>query len=192
MSIYFTSPVDVIDGDTAYASDLNDLDAATNSAFELVEAQLDAQVESVSKWAEEEEDVPVEVGMFSAKHYSLKAKAWAEENEDVAVEPGMFSSKHYSLKSQEWAEDSEDSAQTAEDAVVLAAAASGTTIYSNATTYNFPDTVIGENGAVYRCMGTNVLGDNPVGSVTGNWVLLVDVAPNSIARGEDLLFFSSF
>jgi len=42
-------------------------------------------------------------------------------------------------------------------------------IYDQDATYNYPDTVIGEDGHTYRCLGTNVTGDNPVGSTTGNW-----------------------
>lgn len=44
--------------------------------------------------------------------------------------------------------------------------------YSAVTTYNFPTVVAGSDGYSYRCVGTSVSGDNPVGSVTGNWVYL--------------------
>lgn len=44
--------------------------------------------------------------------------------------------------------------------------------YSAVTTYNFPKVVAGSDGYSYRCVGTSVSGDNPVGSVTGNWVHL--------------------
>jgi hypothetical protein len=42
--------------------------------------------------------------------------------------------------------------------------------YDDETTYNFPTVAAGSDGYSYRCLGTNVLGDDPVGSVTGNWV----------------------
>ena len=88
------------------------------------------------KWAEENEDVEVETGLYSAKHYALKAEGslstvssdadlaqkWAEENEDVEVETGLYSAKHYALKAegslstvssdadlaQRWADENED------------------------------------------------------------------------------------
>jgi hypothetical protein len=44
--------------------------------------------------------------------------------------------------------------------------------YDDETTYNFPTVAAGSDGYSYRCLGTNVLGDDPVGSATGNWVLL--------------------
>jgi len=47
------------------------------------------------------------------------------------------------------------------------------TVYSASTTYNTPDTVYGSDGLTYRCAGTSVLADNPVGSVTGDWVKLI-------------------
>jgi hypothetical protein len=42
--------------------------------------------------------------------------------------------------------------------------------YDPGTTYDFPDVVAGSDGYSYRCVGTAVLADDPVGSVTGNWV----------------------
>jgi len=44
--------------------------------------------------------------------------------------------------------------------------------YDNGAMYNYPDIVAGSDGYTYRCKGTNVTGDNPVGSGTGNWVSL--------------------
>jgi len=63
-------------------------------------------------------------------------------------------------------------AALAEDFSQATAAISGATIYSGATTYDFPDTVICTDGNTYRCIGSTVVGDNPVGSVTGDWVRL--------------------
>ena len=44
--------------------------------------------------------------------------------------------------------------------------------YSASTTYDYPDVCAGSDGHTYRCIGTSVLADNPVGSVTGDWVAL--------------------
>ena len=41
--------------------------------------------------------------------------------------------------------------------------------YSDSDTYNYPDVVVGSDGHSYRCLGTNVQGDDPVSSTTGNW-----------------------
>jgi len=45
-------------------------------------------------------------------------------------------------------------------------------VWAVGTTYNAPTIVAGSNGIRYACVGTDVLADNPVTSVTGNWVPL--------------------
>jgi len=62
---------------------------------------------------------------------------------------------------------------TAQAAETAAIATSGATVYGPAIVYDFPDTVICTDGQTYRCIGSNVTGDNPIGSVTGNWVQVV-------------------
>jgi hypothetical protein len=56
-------------------------------------------------WAEKDEDVEVEAGLYSAKHWAakaedekLKAAKWAEEDEYVQVEPGLYSAKHWATQ----------------------------------------------------------------------------------------------
>lgn len=44
--------------------------------------------------------------------------------------------------------------------------------YNNGTTYNFPNIVVCTDGYTYRCLGTSVVGDNPVTSTSGNWIVL--------------------
>ena len=51
----------------------------------------------------------------------------------------------------------------------------GLTVYNPARTYNYPDAAIGSDNNEYRCMSTNIHGENPVGSVTGNWVIITDI-----------------
>lgn len=57
-------------------------------------------------------------------------------------------------------------------------ASSGTAIaaWSDIVVYNYPDQVAGSDGYTYRCVGTNILDDDPVGSVTGAWVNLSSLA----------------
>jgi hypothetical protein len=38
--------------------------------------------------------------------------------------------------------------------------------------YDYPDTVLGSDGITYRCIGTGVVGEDPVGSVSGDWAAL--------------------
>lgn len=80
-----------------------------------------ASENKAADWAEEDEDVEVETGQYSAKHHALKALAsmqaagtsasnaaaseqkaadWAEEDEDVEVETGQYSAKHWAKKSE--------------------------------------------------------------------------------------------
>ena len=78
-----------------------------------------------------------------------------------------------------------------------AAAASDATVYDENTTYNYPDTVIGSDGQVYRCLGNDVLGDDPVTSTTGNWVLAIPTSPDgvtttSISAGQSYQLDNNF
>ncbi len=57
------------------------------------------------------------------------------------------------------------------------AAMIASTVYDNTATYTLPDTVVGSDGVTYRCLGTNISGDNPVGSATGNWTRLTAGGP---------------
>jgi hypothetical protein len=58
-------------------------------------------------WAETDEDVEVESGKYSAKHWAFKSNgwanlsyAWAETDEDVEVESGKYSAKHWAKKAE--------------------------------------------------------------------------------------------
>jgi hypothetical protein len=52
--------------------------------------------------------------------------------------------------------------------------------YNAGTTYSFPTVVAGSDGNSYRCMGTGIIGENPVGSVTGNWYKITAVGIDSL------------
>lgn len=53
---------------------------------------------------------------------------------------------------------------------IVALNVSGAALYNAGTTYDAPDICIGSDGITYRCTGTSVLADDPVGSVTGDWI----------------------
>lgn len=86
----------------------------SQSAKSLSESARDASIAAKSlsesardkaqKWAEEAEDIPVETGQFSAKHWSAKANLWANEAEDIQVSSGEYSSYHWASKANKWAE----------------------------------------------------------------------------------------
>ena len=85
MSSFYTPPPTVIDGDVAFAKDVNDINSETDSGFNAVEAALGGLEISVQqwaelaeKWAQEAEDTPVEPDLFSAFHWSSKSSASAE------------------------------------------------------------------------------------------------------------------
>jgi hypothetical protein len=69
----------------------------------------------------------------------------------------------------------------------------GAQYYNPDTVYNptgrtAPSFVYGSDGATYVCVGENVQGDDPVGSVTGNWVKVlqevIDAAVQALAAAQ--------
>jgi hypothetical protein len=79
MSTYYTPPPSVVDGDVAYAQDVNSINNAADSAFDLVEGAVGSLVQTVSV-------------------YSDKAEEWAEKAENSEVEPGKYSALHHASK----------------------------------------------------------------------------------------------
>lgn len=79
---------------------------------EAAQAVVESARDKAQDWAEEEEDVEVEEGKYSAKHWATKAivnvalieenvakaAAWAEEVEDTEVEAGKYSALHHAAK----------------------------------------------------------------------------------------------
>jgi len=63
----------------------------------------------------------------------------------------------------------EEDALTAENAAANALSSANATVYTDVTTYDIGDTVIGSDGQAYRCLTDSTIGDDPVGSVTGDW-----------------------
>ena len=101
----------------------------------------------------EMEDIPTEVN------------AWATEANALAVTVNGYESAAATSVTEAEAEKTE-----AEAAAVASIAASSASVYSGSTTYNYPDTVIGTDGHSYRCIVTSVVGDDPVSSVSGDWI----------------------
>jgi hypothetical protein len=73
----------VNDGDVARADDLNSINFSTDAAFEQVASDLDGlladvqeEVELARRWAEEDEDVVVAGGEYSAYHWAQKAQEY--------------------------------------------------------------------------------------------------------------------
>lgn len=118
----------------AKASD--DADTADDKATIATAAANAAEVHKLKAqdWAEEDEDVEVEAGLYSSKHYAAKsessalaaqtfennaesysedAEAWANEDEDVEVQAGEYSAKHYAAKAEGSASDANDAAEEA-------------------------------------------------------------------------------
>lgn len=85
MGKYYTQPPLAVDGDTAYAADINDISAAADSGFVQVDSDIediialvDPKVELARKWAEEDEDVEVVAGEYSALHWAAKSSDSAD------------------------------------------------------------------------------------------------------------------
>jgi len=66
-------------------------------------------------------------------------------------------------------------------AKTAAIAISGATPYSGVATYSYPTPVIGSDGNTYACLGAGVTGDDPVGSITGNWHAITPVSPDFLS-----------
>lgn len=80
-SRFYTQPPNVVDGDVAYANDINSVNQTTDTAFVLVAGEVDALVATVD-------------------FYKELAKSWAVGpggNYTLQVEPGLYSSKKYAL-----------------------------------------------------------------------------------------------
>lgn len=77
---YNSAGKEVIDGDVAYAADLNAINTATNSGFNLVETAIGTlgtnyiyYSELAQDWAEAPEDTLVDATSYSAYHWARKA-----------------------------------------------------------------------------------------------------------------------
>jgi hypothetical protein len=97
-SRFYTPPTANQDGETADAKDVNSVNDATLTGFELVQAEIDA-LDTVTLAA-----------------YSTLAQAWAEHPEDSVVPtqpPGSYSSFHWAQKSLAYSQSASASASSA-------------------------------------------------------------------------------
>jgi len=116
-SYYDSAGKEVYDGNIAYADDVNTINEAVNTAFEVVEAEIAQVNDDADQWATE-------------------AQAWAENPEDAEVEVGKYSALHHAAKALASATAASGSASTASGAASTATTQAGlaTTAKNNAVT----------------------------------------------------------
>lgn len=114
MPDYYTPPVPVVNGNVAFAKDVNDVSEKVDTAFELVDADIQAVGPLVSvysdlaqKWAEEAFNVEVLPGQYSALHWSNTSKnhaanalAWSDTAYGHALQAEVHEIKTESFVSQ--------------------------------------------------------------------------------------------
>lgn len=111
------------------------------------------------------EDVDTEkLGEMLAQTLTAKDKAQASADAAAASEVTAIQSAHNAAQSSTLAGKSAQEAAASAQAVKAEA-------YSQTKTYNFPDTVAYTDGYTYRCIGQNIMGEDP--STSANWVRLV-------------------
>jgi hypothetical protein len=138
LSTYYTPPVYAVDGDIAYASDVNNINKAAEIAFDAIETEFQSVeitfglwVSLAEKWATEAEDIEVEPGKYSAYHWAQKsedsrilslshadaaatsaglADTWRLASANSATTSALRAtdSLNYSVKAGKWAEEAED------------------------------------------------------------------------------------
>jgi hypothetical protein len=106
MSRFYTAPDQVLDGDVAYARDVNRINNEADAAFTAVAAEIDAQEATLQSYVD-------------------KASLWANEVEDVEVEPGKYSALHFAAKSEDFSIASAGSASSSSNSASAAQAAQG-------------------------------------------------------------------
>src|SRR3989339_1729877 len=119
MGTYFDkAPLQVFTGEVVEAADVNNLSAAVEAGFDDLEADTQAGIQKAYEWAEKNEDVEVETGLFSSKHYSLKsaASAVAAETAETNAELAQAAAE----LAQTGAETAETNAELAQAAAELA------------------------------------------------------------------------
>jgi hypothetical protein len=72
----------------------------------------------------------------------------------------------------DWAAEVEIFGITDSDAHTLLDSDANRLTVAEPASYDYPDTVLGTDGITYRCIGTGVVGEDPVGSVSGDWAAL--------------------
>jgi len=103
---------------------------------------------------------------------SQQAATTSASNAATVVSNVAVSESNAAASQQAAANSAIEAAQSAAEAEVSAQAVSPSA-YDSATTYNFPDVVAYTDGYTYRCIGTNVTGEDP--STSSNWARITTV-----------------
>lgn len=139
-----------------WAGETNDLADEMMTATATDASTATTKAAEARAYAENDEGVAVVEGEYSAKHYAIKADRLANEVEDVEVAPGKYSARHYAIKAA---------------ASALLAQIEAPPAWDAGTTYSYPQVAVGSDGNTYRCLGTDIVGENPVEGL-GNWLSL--------------------
>jgi hypothetical protein len=95
-----------------------------------------------------------------------KARQWAVNPENVAVEDDQYSALHHALRAARSESNAEaaalDAAESAAEAFGAAAPA-----WDSDIIYNYNDVVSFDNGHTYRCIGTNIVGEDHAPNING-------------------------
>ncbi len=143
--------------------DVSDLvDDAENAAIAAAASETAAGISEANAAASETNAAASELSAANDA-----ASASADATAAGISEVNAAASAAAALVSETNAAASEANAASSE---AIALANANATVYDPLTTYNYPDVTIAVDGNNYRCLGSNVVGDNPVGSTTGNWI----------------------
>lgn len=119
-------------------------------------------------------DLPTPPSRSDPANFVSRADTFLASLDDLASEINTWAGQANSTQtSVNNAESSAIAAKNAAEAAQNAATSTaGATVYSDVASYDYPAVAIGSDGHAYRCLGTDVVGDNPVSSVSGNWLRL--------------------
>ena len=155
MSKYYTPPATVVDGDIAYAVDVNSINTEADTGFTLAYADISAMEGTVSawatlaqKWAENPEDTEVTLGAYSAMHWALKSESFVSDAQAYSID-----SQNYSIAAAASASTATTKATSATTSATLAtnkatAAATSATSAATSATASEASAVRAESAAV--------------------------------------------
>lgn len=145
-------------------------DVRADQISDLYKNLMNAATEAVQKAQDLLEDAQESVIESKASQDNAKvSETNAKESETNA--------KEYAESAKESADKAESSANSASGSATEAVAAaeraenaamSTAPVYDSDTTYNFPDLVVFTDGNIYRCVGTDIQGEDP--DTSSNWV----------------------
>lgn len=96
-----------------------------------------------------------------------RARQWAENPEnDPVITPDQYSALHHASRAARSEENAEAAALEAEN-LVSGAYGIAPPLWNRITVYNYNDIVSFDNGQVYRCIGTNIIGETHAPNING-------------------------